>query len=59
VYNSESGEALENIRASCKRGIPPEGGDSVMEIIKLAVALLQLLLALAELIRILLDRYSR
>jgi hypothetical protein len=30
-----------------------------MEIIELAVAVLQLLLALAELIRIILDRYSR
>jgi hypothetical protein len=39
-------------RASCL-GYPPEGGDSVEEKIKLVIAVLQLLLVLAELIRIL------
>jgi hypothetical protein len=35
-------------------GIPPKGGDSVEEKIKLVIAVLQLLLAIAELIRLIL-----
>jgi hypothetical protein len=50
-----SGEAFENIRMSYFGVSPLKGGEkmSLEEKIKLAIAVLQLLLALAELIRIL------
>jgi hypothetical protein len=51
-----SGEAFENTRTSCQGVLPSKGGESVEEMIKLVVAVAQLLLAIAEIIRIILER---
>jgi hypothetical protein len=42
-----------DIEVSCQGVLPSKGGESVEEKIKLVVAVLQLLLAIAELVRIL------
>jgi hypothetical protein len=49
----ESEEAGGNIRVNCLGVLPSKGGESVEEKIKLVVAILQLLLAIVEIIHIL------
>jgi hypothetical protein len=46
-----TGQGREATRVSCLR-YPPKGGESVEKKIKLVIAVLQLLLAIAELIRL-------